>query len=53
MASVSGHLLLHHVWPFSSQCHSPVHKWDMVSEELSELRKIKEEGEEESREEKA
>lgn len=52
MASVSGHLLLHHVWPFSSQCHSPVQKWDTVSEEPSELKKIKEEGGEERSEEK-
>lgn len=41
MVFVSGHLLLHRVWPFSSQFHSPIHKWDMDCEEPGELRTVK------------
>lgn len=41
MVFVSAHLLLHHVWPFSSQFHSPVQKWDTEGEEPGELNKRK------------
>lgn len=41
---VSGHLLLHHVWPFLSQFHSPVQKWDTDCEESGELWKVKKSG---------
>lgn len=41
MVFVLGHLLLHHVWPSSSQFHLPVQKWDTDGEEVDELGKEK------------
>ena len=41
MVFVSAHLLLHHVWPFSSRFHSPVQKRDTEGEEPGELSKRK------------
>lgn len=39
VVSVSGHWLLHHVWPFSSQFHSPARKWDTVRSQVSQIKK--------------
>lgn len=42
MVSVSGHLLLHHVWPFSSQFHSPGQTEDTVRNQVSQIKKRQE-----------
>lgn len=44
VVSVLGHLLLHHVWPSSSQFHLPVQKRDTDGEEVDELSKVKKDG---------
>lgn len=44
MVFVLGHLLLHHVWPSSSQFHLPVRKWDTDGEGVDELSKVKKDG---------